>query len=74
MTSTLRVRRRGPLQLEGPARLVQLDGTTRELAAGERVLLCRCGASGTKPFCDGAHNRVAFAPEEAAPPPPRTDD
>ena len=24
------------------------------------VALCRCGASERKPFCDGAHNRIAF--------------
>ena len=29
------------------------------LEAG-RVLLCRCGQSANKPFCDGSHERAEF--------------
>lgn len=31
------------------------------LAGTGRYLLCRCGASQHKPFCDGAHARVQFS-------------
>lgn len=32
-----------------------------EIEAGDNVLLCRCGASERKPFCDGSHVDVGFS-------------
>jgi CDGSH-type Zn-finger protein len=37
-----------------------LDTDGNLLAAGDRVFLCRCGASGRKPVCDGSHKRSGF--------------
>jgi CDGSH-type Zn-finger protein len=34
------------------------DGRVYELR--NRVALCRCGASGNKPFCDGSHVATGF--------------
>ena len=42
---------RGPYEVTGPIELRGADGTTLELGA-ETVLLCRCGESERKPFCD----------------------
>lgn len=53
-------RPRGPLLVEGEIELVDLEGRPIDVAGRKRLLLCRCGASATKPLCDGAHNRIGF--------------
>jgi len=52
----IRVSDAGPLAARGD---VALDGFEGE-AGGEELYLCRCGASGNKPFCDGSHAKVGF--------------
>jgi CDGSH-type Zn-finger protein len=65
---TIRLRRNGPYVVEGDAvKVVDWNGV--EYALDRRpVALCRCGASTTKPFCDGTHSRVGFQAAEAAVP------
>ena len=46
------------LELRGHVRLYH--SSEEPLAEAGRVLLCRCGNSGNKPFCDGSHERVEF--------------
>ena len=48
----------GPLQLRGNLEI--LSGTGRVVARVTQARLCRCGASASKPFCDGSHARVGF--------------
>ena len=55
---TIKVRRDGPLKVSGPVRLVDHDGRAIT-AAGDDLVLCRCGRSAVKPFCDGSH-RLGF--------------
>lgn len=50
-------RENGPLVVEGPVTLRGPDGA---LEAAERLFLCRCGGSATKPRCDGTHKRIGF--------------
>ncbi len=49
----------GPLVAEGLDKLDNSKGD--ELGIKEKVALCRCGASGNKPYCDGSHKRIAFS-------------
>lgn len=62
----------GPLYLRGQIELVGPYGQT--IAHETRVALCRCGASGNKPYCDGSHESIGFFDpgqavcEPAAPP------
>jgi CDGSH-type Zn-finger protein len=43
----------GPLWITGNFILKDLQRDKESIA--EEVYLCRCGKSGTKPFCDGSH-------------------
>jgi len=52
------VQQDGPLFVRGP--VVVTDGSGAPIDAPERMALCRCGASGRKPFCDGSHSRIGF--------------
>jgi CDGSH-type Zn-finger protein len=49
----------GPLWVRGGIPIVSADGEEYEIR--NRVTLCRCGASGNKPFCDGSHVKIGFA-------------
>lgn len=55
---TIKVRDDGPLKVTGPVQIVDVDGGVFALPAGESVVLCRCGLSGDKPFCDRSHRGV----------------
>ena len=52
----------GPLEVRGPIELV--SGTGRTIAKTGHCLLCRCGGSEAKPFCDGTHSRIGFCDQE----------
>ena len=60
MTTRIKCRARGPLVVDGDVELIGPDGERIDTSGRTRVLLCRCGASRSRPFCDGAHYRTDF--------------
>ncbi len=48
----------GPLLVRGHVEIRAASG--RIAWAGEKVALCRCGASENKPFCDGKHREIGW--------------
>ena len=63
----IKVRHNGPYKVTGPIRLIDADGNEYDIGAeGESIVLCRCGGSTTKPFCDGRHSERGFAAAERA--------
>jgi CDGSH-type Zn-finger protein len=56
----------GPLRVSGKIALRDAQGNALDLSGQEAVSLCRCGASGNKPFCDGSHRRTGFQSEVKA--------
>ena len=62
-------RKNGPYMVTGDLSQLELrdgDGNLYDIADQKRVFLCRCGASTTKPFCDGQHTKIGFQAAEAA--------
>ena len=65
---TIRLRKNGPYVIEGDAvQVVDWNGAPYTVER-RPVALCRCGASTTKPFCDGTHSKQGFQAAEAAVP------
>jgi len=63
----IKVRESGPYKVTGPITLIDADGSEFEVGEpGTPIALCRCGASTTKPFCDGTHSKVGFDAAERA--------
>jgi CDGSH-type Zn-finger protein len=64
---TIKARADGPYKVEGPVRVIDSDGNEFVIPEGEGIVLCRCGHSQTKPFCDKSHKRVGFSADDCAP-------
>jgi 3-phenylpropionate/trans-cinnamate dioxygenase ferredoxin subunit len=54
------IRPSGPYLVRGAVSLHDADGNAIDLGGKEVIALCRCGASTTKPFCDGTHSKIGF--------------
>ncbi len=63
----IKVRHNGPYKVTGPVTVIDADGSEYDLGEmGESIVLCRCGGSTTKPFCDGTHSKIGFQAAERA--------
>ena len=63
----IHVRPDGSYKVYGPVTVRDVDGTPYDLTSeqkpdehGERIKLCRCGASARMPFCDESHVGAGF--------------
>ena len=63
---SIEIIKNGPLIVNGEVALKDSDGNA--YPAKQRMALCRCGASTTKPFCDGTHSKIGFQAAERAVP------
>jgi CDGSH-type Zn-finger protein/uncharacterized Fe-S cluster protein YjdI len=52
------LRENGPLVVEGSLEICSASGRT--VSRETRTVLCRCGSSANKPFCDGTHKKIGF--------------
>ena len=66
MAVKITIRPNGPYLVEGDVELVDVNGNKIDTTGRPRIALCRCGASVTKPFCDGTHSKIGFQAAEAA--------
>jgi CDGSH-type Zn-finger protein len=61
------IRPNGPYLVEGDIEVIDVNGNKVDTSSrGPRIALCRCGASVTKPYCDGTHSKIGFQAAEAA--------
>ncbi len=63
--ATITPRANGPLMVQGDFKIVDAQGKEYSVS-GEAAALCRCGASDSKPFCDGSHRPAGFEADSAA--------
>jgi CDGSH-type Zn-finger protein len=64
--TVLRVRPDGPNVVSGDVVVIGARSTGAKRMA--TVVLCRCGMSRDKPFCDGTHTRIGFKDPGILPP------
>jgi len=62
-TPTITPAGNGPLIVSGLKEFRNSRGET--IKAKAKMALCRCGASKTKPFCDGTHTKIGFTDEKS---------
>lgn len=56
--TNIEIMKNGPILIKNECHIKHSDGT-EEVKQG-KTALCRCGASASKPYCDGTHGKVGF--------------
>jgi CDGSH-type Zn-finger protein len=63
----IKARHNGPYKVTGRVKIIDADENEYDLSdKGSSIVLCRCGGSKTKPFCDGTHSEIGFRGAERA--------
>ena len=65
----IKVRANGPYRVSGPVTVIDAEGNEYDLEPHTKkgtIVLCRCGGSTTKRFCDGTHSESGFCAAEGA--------
>jgi 3-phenylpropionate/trans-cinnamate dioxygenase ferredoxin subunit len=63
MSVTIKIRDNGPYVIDGDFTLTDAQGNPIPIL---KPVLCRCGGSTMKPFCDGTHSKIGFQGAMAA--------
>ena len=58
VNTEIEVVQNGPLLVKGKVCVKHHDGSST--IKDQKTWLCRCGASGNKPYCDGSHRKIEF--------------
>jgi uncharacterized Fe-S cluster protein YjdI len=56
--TNFRIMRDGPIVVEGKFKIIGNDD--HELRPTQMTSFCRCGGSGSMPYCDGTHRKIGF--------------
>ena len=57
---TITVKDNGPYLVHGGVSILDPEGKEIDVQDNKAIALCRCGASGTQPFCNGTHRKIGF--------------
>lgn len=55
VAAEIELKRKEPIKITGTFEIIGFDGKRLSSDFTEEVLLCACGRSKNKPFCDGTH-------------------
>jgi len=64
---TIKARANGPYKVDGPVRVIDAEGYEFVVPEGSSIVLCRCGHSRTKPYCDKSHRGAGFVADDSSP-------